>query len=188
MQIIRMQSDQSKKRRHSEGSLPNTSAGKAHHRKHAKKPSQIDVNGKKKKARFEVPVPSSKILQKYAEGPLKLQRSAKGKSSFKRLNKTLEATEANIMAAATAAAVADEILLPDSSGFLVADASAGERTYRLKQKDMRPMLDANVSRNIMDLYLTKFGPYRVNYSRNGRCVVCRFQNYLRDCLMVLDSC
>ena len=92
------------------------------------------------------------------------------------------------MAAATAAAVADEILLPDSSGFIIADASAGERTYRLKQKDMRPMLDANVSRNIMDLFLTKFGPYRVNYSRNGRYATSHVYFIAAYLVMFLDSC
>ncbi|CAM9135797.1 unnamed protein product, partial [Ectocarpus fasciculatus] len=87
---------------------------------------------------------------------------------FKRLRKTLEEAQEKIVEAATAAAVADEVLLTQETRFITPDRESGERTYKLKQKDMRPLLDMNTSKNIMDLYLTNFGPYRVNYSRNGR--------------------
>ena len=127
-----------------------------------------DEKRKPRRIRINLPPPKSDILHRYAEGPLKLRRGKVNGQNFKRLKKTLVETEERIVSAATAAAVADDVLLTESAGYITADRAAGERTYRLKQRDMRPMLDSNSSRNIMDLYLTKFGPYRTSYSRNGR--------------------
>lgn len=125
--------------------------------------------------------PSQSKLARYAEGPLKMTKrdwkavngsngGGNNGAKFKRLRKTLEETQEKIVEAATAAALADDILLTQSSGCLVADANNGEKTYKLKQRDMRPLVDLNTSKNMMDFYLTKFGPYRVNYSRNGRYI------------------
>jgi hypothetical protein len=114
--------------------------------------------------------PDDERLQRYAEGPVKAKTPSSVNPKFKRLRKTLEETNEKIFEAATAAVVADEVLLTEAAGFIQADRERGERVYKLRQSQMRPLLDLNTSKNMMDLYLTKFGPYRCSYSRNGRYV------------------
>ena len=43
-----------------------------------------------------------------------------------------------------------------------------ERTYKYKQKDIKSAVDLNTARKIFNLTLPKFGPYSIDYSRNGR--------------------
>ena len=58
------------------------------------------------------------------------------------------------------------MLLPAETGFIEMDGN--EKTYKLKQSVLLKEVDLNTAKNAMDLQLTKFGPYRLNYSRNGR--------------------
>jgi hypothetical protein len=105
-----------------------------------------------------------KNVTKYAKGNLKFKPS---EGKYKGLRKTLQETQEKILDAATRTA-ATEVLLPQSAGFMRAEGN--ERTFKLKQSEMLHEVDLNTAKNAMDLQLTKFGPYRVNYSRNGRCV------------------
>ena len=59
-----------------------------------------------------------------------------------------------------------QVLLPAETGFIEMDGS--EKSYKLKQAALLKEVDLNTAKNAMDLQLTKFGPYRLNYSRNGR--------------------
>lgn len=52
-----------------------------------------------------------------------------------------------------------------------------ERTYKFKQQELKAHVDLQTQRKIFDLDLDKFGPYRLNYDRNGR--------YARVFLLVL---
>lgn len=106
-----------------------------------------------------------KILQKYAHGNVNFNAP---KSAPKKLRKTLQETQDRIVEAASATG-ATEILLPEEAGFIQMDN--GVKTFKLKQKDLKKEVDLNTGKNIMDLYLTKFGPYKVGYSRNGRYMI-----------------
>ena len=61
---------------------------------------------------------------------------------------------------------AAEVLLPGDTGFIRPEGN--EKTYRLKQRDIINEVDMNTAKNAMDFQLTKFGPYNLNYSKNGR--------------------
>ena len=62
-----------------------------------------------------------------------------------------------------------QILLPGSYGGIDVDPESNEKTYRLKQTEIvnQSMVDLNTAKNFFDFQL-RFGPYRVDYSRNGR--------------------
>ena len=64
---------------------------------------------------------------------------------------------------------AAQILLPSSQGGIEVDPESNEKTYRLKQTDMvnNSMVDMNTAKSFFDFQL-RFGPYHVDYSRNGR--------------------
>ena len=53
------------------------------------------------------------------------------------------------------------------------EAEGMERTYKFKQQELKSHVDLQTQRKIFDLDLDKFGPYRLNYDRNGRyaCVL-----------------
>jgi U3 small nucleolar RNA-associated protein 7 len=105
---------------------------------------------------------SKKLLSKYTRGSVNFKAP---KSAPKRLRMTMEETQERIVQAATATGLT-EVLLTQDAGFIQMDH--GVKTFKLKQKDLKNEVDMNTGRNIMDLYLTKFGPYKANYSRNGR--------------------
>ena len=87
---------------------------------------------------------------------------------FKNLRLTMqEIRQANEEARASNTAA--EILLPFSHGGIEVDPDGYEKTYRLKQTDMvnQSMVDLNTAKNFFDFQL-RFGPYRADYSRNGR--------------------
>ena len=83
----------------------------------------------------------------------------------KKLRKTLEETKSKIKDAALRTATT-EILLTSEPGFIEMDNH--RKVYSLKQKDIVDNVDLNTAKNCMDLQLTNFGPYHVNYTRNGR--------------------
>mmetsp|Transcript_32361 Transcript_32361/g.30866 ORF Transcript_32361/g.30866 Transcript_32361/m.30866 type:complete len:576 (+) Transcript_32361:83-1810(+) len=99
---------------------------------------------------------------KYAKGSMK--HSTKH-VKYKGLRKTLEETQDRIVDAAMKTA-ATEVLLPTDAGCIKPEGN--EKTYRLKQQQIINEIDMNTSKNCMDLQLTKFGPYKINYSKNGR--------------------
>lgn len=85
--------------------------------------------------------------------------------TFPTIAKVLEREENKVENAVTQAAIHD-MLLPEEDGFLQADK--GELTSRITQEDITDEVDITSASKHFDLNLNQFGPYRVNYSRNGR--------------------
>lgn len=67
---------------------------------------------------------------------------------------------------ATKLAARSELLLENEAGHL--EAEGMERTYRFKQSDIAAAVDVGVARKSFELTLDTYGPYAVDYSRNGR--------------------
>lgn len=102
--------------------------------------------------------------EKYARGSVEMsKRDLKNKP--KRLRMTMESLNEGIIASSEANAAA-EVLLPADEGMIEADDSF--KTFKLKQSTIREEVDINTASKMLDLKLTKFGPYRTSYSRNGR--------------------
>jgi U3 small nucleolar RNA-associated protein 7 len=106
---------------------------------------------------------SSTSINKYTRGSVNFSTK---NIKHKGLRKTLEETKDKHIDAATRTA-ATEILLPSTAGFIEVDGN--EKVFKLKQKEILQNVDLNTAKNSIDLQLTKFGPYNVDYSRNGRC-------------------
>lgn len=82
------------------------------------------------------------------------------------LKSKLQHTKESMQEAAATTAVT-EVLLPTDAGFIEMDDS-NMKVFKLKQKDILDNVDLNTSRNAFDFQLHNFGPYCINYSRNGR--------------------
>ncbi|GBG24162.1 WD repeat-containing protein 46 [Hondaea fermentalgiana] len=80
-----------------------------------------------------------------------------------------EGIRANLDAGREAAesAARAEILLTDQGGYLEAENDV-ERTFKVTQKDVSKMADANTRQKMLDLELTDSAPYRVSWTQNGR--------------------
>jgi len=59
-----------------------------------------------------------------------------------------------------------ELLLAEQAGIL--EAEGVERTHKFKQQEIAAHLNITAAQNFFNLNLDKFGPYRINYTRNGR--------------------
>ena len=102
---------------------------------------------------------------KYARGAYESKpKHVKHKS----LRETLKTMNDTIKKNATLTA-STEILLPEEAGYIQVDE--GEKVYKLKQNIIKQNVDINTSTNLFDFQLTNFGPYHVNYSRNGRSLL-----------------
>jgi hypothetical protein len=126
------------------------------------KSSQRKSSQQNKKILDVVALAQDPTIQKYAHGKVNFKGS---KNNPKKLRKTLLETTQSILEAAKAASDA-EVLLPAEAGDI--QMEKGFQTFKLKQSEIRDNVDLNTARNIMNLSLTNFGPYQVNYSRNGR--------------------
>ncbi len=67
---------------------------------------------------------------------------------------------------AAASAARTEILLQEEKGYI--EAEGMERTFKFKQQDIKEAVDITTAKKSFDLNLTDFGPYRLDYTRNGR--------------------
>ncbi len=82
-------------------------------------------------------------------------------------------SRAAVRDAVAAAEVASEwtartsVLLASEGGGL--EAEGMERTYRFKQKDLLEEVGAGAAKSVWQLDLPDHGPYKLAYSRNGRC-------------------
>ena len=104
-----------------------------------------------------------KDIEKYAHGTTKFSTK---KLKHKALRKTLEHLKSNIRENAIKT-LNTEILLTQEHGFIQAE-NEYEKIYKIKQADISKNIDFNSTRNLYDFQLTKFGPYNINFSRNGR--------------------
>lgn len=66
----------------------------------------------------------------------------------------------------TKLAAGSELLLEGEAGYL--EAEGMERTYRFKQEEIAASVDIGVARKSFELTLDTYGPYSVDYNRNGR--------------------
>ncbi|XP_075042537.1 WD repeat-containing protein 46 [Mixophyes fleayi] len=80
----------------------------------------------------------------------------------------LKSVESKVQSAVTQAAKHDQ-LLPEEEGFLEGDE--GEDTSTITQEDITDAVDITSASKHFNLTLNQFGPYRINYSRNGRCLL-----------------
>jgi hypothetical protein len=103
------------------------------------------------------------LARKYARGSLNFNAK---KVQHKHLKKTLEETRDQIIHSAARTA-ATEILLQSDGGSIQMD-DPSDKVYKLKQQQIKENVDMNTAKNSFDLQLQNFGPYFVNFSRNGR--------------------
>lgn len=66
---------------------------------------------------------------------------------------------------AVRSAAATEMLLQEDAGYL--EAEGMEKTYKFKQDEIKNVVDQNTANKAFDLKLNEFGPYTLDYSRNG---------------------
>ncbi|CEP18947.1 hypothetical protein [Parasitella parasitica] len=83
----------------------------------------------------------------------------------RKLNAKITHQEKNSRDAARAAAKA-EMLLQEEGGYL--EAEGLEKTFKFRQDQLAPSLDVNTVSKIFSLDLPEFGPYSIDYTRNGR--------------------
>ncbi|KAI8358499.1 WD40-repeat-containing domain protein [Choanephora cucurbitarum] len=83
----------------------------------------------------------------------------------KKLKAKIMQQEKNSRDAARAAARA-EMLLQEEAGFL--EAEGLEKTFKFRQDQLTSSFDINTVSKIFSLDLPEFGPYSIDYTRNGR--------------------
>ncbi|KAL1920932.1 uncharacterized protein VTP21DRAFT_11567 [Calcarisporiella thermophila] len=113
----------------------------------------------KKKKKKKVPMPES--APKYMRGQpqsLKDIKDKKLKGNLKRLEKRYRD--------AAYKAASSELLLTEEAGYL--EAEGMERTYKFTQRELVENLDINSAGKYFNLKLDTFGPYSLDYTRNGR--------------------
>lgn len=67
---------------------------------------------------------------------------------------------------AVSSAAATHYLLPQTAGYLEAEDEM-EKTFKVSQKDIKDSVDVSTVNKALDLSLKEFGPYYMQYSRNG---------------------
>ncbi|CAI5757418.1 unnamed protein product [Candida verbasci] len=92
--------------------------------------------------------------------------SSKRSTKDKRLNSKLQKIDKQYKDAIHSAAGTD-LLLQENEGFLEADGRM-EKTFKFKQDDIVNVVDQSTANKKFDLNLPEFGPYQIDYSRNGR--------------------
>ncbi|KAL3871801.1 hypothetical protein ACJMK2_039773 [Sinanodonta woodiana] len=108
----------------------------------------------------DAPVPQEKI-KKYRRGKKLHSTKARNKlESYKLIEKEKKLSLAVVQAARS------ELLLQEEAGFL--EAEEGEDITELTQHDIADVVDITSAQKFFELNLNEFGPYRMNYTRNGR--------------------
>ncbi|CAG8655587.1 592_t:CDS:10 [Funneliformis caledonium] len=111
----------------------------------------------------------AKKIPKYVrptEGKLGSKQFKKIKD--KKLKGKLERIEKVSKEAANKAA-RSELLLTEEPGYL--EVEGIEKTFNITQKQLKDNVDEDSTKKIFDLKLTNFGPYSLDYTRNGRHMV-----------------
>lgn len=100
--------------------------------------------------------------EKYTREAKKARYSTKNR----RLNAGLKRVDQQYRDAVNSAAGTD-MLLQEEAGFLEADGPM-EKTFKFKQDDIVEAVDVSTANKRFELKLNEFGPYRIDYTRNGR--------------------
>jgi U3 small nucleolar RNA-associated protein 7 len=119
-----------------------------------------------------------KTTEKYIRGNVNINLN---KIKYKKLRATIKENQDNIIDSAKKTA-ATEVLLPSEAGII--ESEGNEKTYKLRQEVLKNYVDLNTSKNMIDLQLPNFGPYRVDYTRNGRYLLFGGQ---RGHIAIMDS-
>ncbi|XP_054715854.1 WD repeat-containing protein 46-like [Uloborus diversus] len=111
---------------------------------------------------YEGPVTvPNEVLKKYQRGKRLDVRHLRSKSHKAGLIQADKKIRQSVQLAARS-----ELLLQEEAGFLEPDEN--EDTYRVKQEEIAAAADITSATKYFDLSLTEFGPYKINYSRDGR--------------------
>ncbi|XP_029441219.1 WD repeat-containing protein 46 [Rhinatrema bivittatum] len=121
------------------------------------------VSGKVDPFPGPAPIPQEKV-QKFERG----KKTKLDQVSNRKLKGHLKTLESKVELAKTQAARFD-LLLPEEAGFLEGDE--GEDTCTIQQEDIAEAVDITSGCKYFNLDLNQFGPYRLNYTRNGRHLV-----------------
>jgi U3 small nucleolar RNA-associated protein 7 len=100
--------------------------------------------------------------KKYGRGKMIQVQGVKDK----KLRSDLKALEAKYKDAALKAKDA-EILLENEAGFLEPEGEL-ERTYKIRQDEIKESVGIETAKKGFELKLEQLGPYRADYTRNGR--------------------
>jgi U3 small nucleolar RNA-associated protein 7 len=118
-----------------------------------------DSKSHKKKHELDLNLPVQKYNRGALDVKLKAPKSRIAKANFERVKEQIVDAARHTSAA--------EILLPtDPGGIELEDKS--KKIFKLKHEEIVQNVDLNTSRNAFNFQLQEFGPYLVNYSRNGR--------------------
>ncbi|XP_013394449.1 WD repeat-containing protein 46-like isoform X2 [Lingula anatina] len=137
-----------------------TKSRKNRHILKKKNKQETDVRKKVDPYPGDAPI-SKKKLQKYGRGEKLDTRGMKTKYH----QDTFSRKEQRVKEAVRQAA-RSEFLLSEEQGYLEADE--GEETSQITQHDMSSAVDITSAQKYFELELNQFGPYRMNYTRNGR--------------------
>jgi U3 small nucleolar RNA-associated protein 7 len=113
----------------------------------------------KKKHELDLSLPESKYARGALDVKVKTPKSRIAKANSERVKEQIVDAARHTSAA--------EILLPSDPGGIEMDDKS-KRIYKLKHQEIVQNVDINTSRNAFNFQLQEFGPYSVNYSRNGR--------------------
>ncbi|XP_018617826.2 WD repeat-containing protein 46 isoform X1 [Scleropages formosus] len=122
------------------------------------------ISGKKDPFPGPAPVPEEKI-RKFQRGQTSIVANDMFSDGSEILKSTLKDAEETSKLATEKAARFD-LLLSEDAGFLEADE--GEETCTIAQDDIADAVDITSGTKYFNLSLTQFGPYRLDYTRNGR--------------------
>lgn len=123
---------------------------------------KFDDNKRFKPPQLKTIDPDEEQIKKYKRGDDKIQRQKIQTKFFKH---KLVRQENNFNYAVKQSARA-EILLNEEDGFIIPDE--GEETIEYTQSDIKQNVDITSATKSFKLNLEEFGPYHINYTRNGR--------------------
>ncbi|KAI4177411.1 MAG: hypothetical protein LQ343_000392 [Gyalolechia ehrenbergii] len=134
--------------------------------------SSNKTDGSQKKDRKHRPIEDAEAAELRLRSAEAQQAYGRGKKIHaksirdRKLRSNLKSLENKYQDAALKAKDA-EILLENESGFLEPEGEL-ERTYKIRQEDLKPDLAVETAKNSFELKLEDLGPYVVDYTRNGR--------------------
>ena len=132
-------------------------------------PAKRGGNKTSKSSAFQTDREAIDVQRRIAEAQKTYGRGAKIRARSvkdKKLRANLKSLEEKYKNATVKAHDA-EILLENESGFLEPDGEL-ERTYRVRQEDIKQNVSIETAQKGFDLKLEELGPYVADYSRNGR--------------------
>ncbi|NP_001087116.1 WD repeat domain 46 L homeolog [Xenopus laevis] len=134
--------------------------GQKREKRDQKKPKSKFISGAKDPFPGSVSVPQNHLL-KYERA----RKSKLGRKYSPYVQHRLQ-TQENDMQTALGQAARHDVLLPEEEGFLEGDE--GQDTCTITQEDIAEIVDITSGSKHFNLNLNQFGPYRINYTRNGR--------------------